>query len=159
MTDIAKGHRSTDRAAPPDERDDGDERLAPVDDEGDLICHFRLAPPRHFTYPALLLLVAEEPRHGYRLVEVLRGLGLGPVSRPNVYRALADLEHDGLVESWPAEPKAGSTRHVYGLTAPGREQLDVWMDVVACERDGLDRFVDRFARWRDPASESEFDAG
>lgn len=116
------------------------------------VCRFRLAPPRHFTYPALLLLVGEEPMHGYGLVEGLRSLGYGPVSRPSVYRALADLEHDGLLESWSAEPIAGSTRHMYGLTDAGRERLYGWMDVVARERDVLDHVVERFAAWHDRSS-------
>ncbi|HXH59052.1 PadR family transcriptional regulator [Iamia sp.] len=136
-----------------------DEACAPVGGDDAPACHFRLAPPRHFTYPALLLLLAEEPRHGYRLVEGLRRLGLGPVSRPSVYRALADLEGDGLLESWSAAPTAGSTRHMYGLSDAGRERLDEWMEVVARERDGLDRVVDRFVRWRDDSAECEGDAG
>ena len=36
-----------------------------------------------------------------------------PSTGPSVYRALADLEGDGLLRSWSASPTAGSTRHVY----------------------------------------------
>lgn len=111
------------------------------------VCHFELSAPRRFAYPVLLLLVAEEPMHGYRLVRSLRDLRYGSVSRPNVYRALADLEFDGLVESWTEEPDAGSTRHVYGITATGRDQLASWMEIVAGERDVLDRVLERFTSW------------
>lgn len=111
------------------------------------VCHFELSAPRRFAYPVLLLLVAEEPMHGYRLVRSLRDLRYGSVSRPNVYRALADLELDGLVESWPEEPDAGSTRHVYGITGTGRDQLASWMEIVAGERDVLDRVLERFTAW------------
>lgn len=111
------------------------------------LCHYELTAPRHFSYPALLLLVAEEPQHGYRLVQSYRDLGYGPVSRPSVYRALADLEHDGLLDSWPAEPIAGSTRHVYGITEAGSGRLRRWMGVIGRERDVLDRILDRFERW------------
>ena len=107
-------------------------------------CRFDIAPPRHFIYPGLLLLLAEEPRHGYRLVDGLLRLGFGPVSRPSVYRALADLDADGLLESWSAEPTAGSTRHMYGLTPAGHRRLDEWMAIVISERDALGKVVKRF---------------
>ncbi len=109
-------------------------------------CRFELAPPRHFLYPAIVLLLAEEPRHGYRLVDALLALGFGPIDRPGVYRALADLEGDGLLDSWSATPTAGSTRHVYGLTAAGQDALDQWMRVIADERDGLDRVLFRYLK-------------
>lgn len=117
------------------------------------VCRFPMAPPRHFTYPALLLLVAEKPQHGYALVEELAMLGYGPVSRPSVYRALADLEHDGLLDSWSAEPIAGSTRHVYGLTDAGRDRLRGWVEVIERERDVLDEVIERFGRWDHEAGE------
>jgi DNA-binding PadR family transcriptional regulator len=109
-------------------------------------CRFDLTAPRHFLYPAILLLLIEEPRHGYRLVDALLALGFGPVDRPGVYRALADLEHDGLLDSWAATPVAGSTRHVYGVTPAGTESLDRWMRVIATEREALDGVLLRYLK-------------
>ena len=68
---------------------------------------FELAPPRRFLLPALLLLLSEEPGYGYHLAKGLEDLRFGRVDRPGVYRALAQLERDGLVESSPGEPTAG----------------------------------------------------
>lgn len=107
-------------------------------------CRFEIAAPRHFLYPSLLLLLAEEPRHGYRLVDSLLRLGFGPVDRPSIYRALGELEGDGLLHSWETEPTAGSTRHVYGLTEQGHLTLSAWMDVVAEERYALDAVLKRY---------------
>lgn len=103
-----------------------------------------LSPPRHFLYPALLLLLSEEPRHGYLLVDALAALGLGRMDRPSVYRALADLEADGLVRSWDEAPTAGSTRHVHAVTAEGEAALDAWMSIVAQERTSLDLVLQRY---------------
>ncbi len=107
-------------------------------------CHFDIAAPRHFLYPSLLLLLAEEPRHGYRLVDSLLRLGFGPVDRPSVYRALGDLESDGLLHSWESSSTAGAARQVYGVTQAGLHMLSVWMDVVADERAALDAVLKRF---------------
>jgi DNA-binding PadR family transcriptional regulator len=107
-------------------------------------CRFDIAAPRHFLYPSLLLLLAEEPRHGYRLVDSLLRLGFGPVDRPSIYRALAELESDGLLHSWEASSTAGSPRQIYGVTTEGLRQLSVWMDVVADERAALDSVLKRF---------------
>ncbi|MGH9128214.1 MAG: PadR family transcriptional regulator [Acidimicrobiales bacterium] len=108
--------------------------------------NFDLAPPRHFLYPAILLMLAEEPRHGYRLVDALLSLGYGPVSRPSIYRALGELQHDGLMHSWTTDSTAGSPRQVYELTDKGTSTLESWMGVILVERDCLDRILARYAK-------------
>jgi DNA-binding PadR family transcriptional regulator/polyisoprenoid-binding protein YceI len=110
----------------------------------DHLARFTFAPPRHFVLPAVLLLLSEEPSYGYELVKGLRAFRYGDVDRPAVYRALAALEKDGLVESWSAESKAGQARRVYDLTDDGRRALRTWMGVVKEERDGLDRVLRRY---------------
>lgn len=122
-------------------------------------CQFSTAPPRQFVYPALLLLLAEEPRHGYRLVDALLRLGFGPFDRPGVYRALADLERDGLLRSWSASPTAGSKRHVYALTGDGFAALAHWMTVVEDEQASLSAVLKRYDAILDgvPVDEDEPD--
>jgi poly-beta-hydroxybutyrate-responsive repressor len=120
----------------------GDDALMPHHDDGR--CRFDVAAPRHFLYPSLLLLLAEEPRHGYRLLDSLLRLGFGPVDRPSIYRALADLEADGLLHSWEMTSTAGSARQVYGVTQAGLHMLSEWMDVVAEESSALDAVLKRY---------------
>lgn len=117
------------------------DRSAP---DADTISRFELAPPRHFVLPAILLLLSEEAGYGYRLVKDLEDLGLGRFDRARVYRALSQLEADSLVESWEAEPSAGQTRRVYGITRLGTRALREWVAVVKDQRDGLDRFLRRY---------------
>ncbi len=107
-------------------------------------CQFAKTAPRHFLYPALLLLLGEEPRHGYRLVDALLRLDFGPFDRPSVYRALADLESDGLLRSWSAAPTAGSVRQVYAVTEAGFAALARWMAVVDDEQSLLSAVVKRY---------------
>ncbi len=107
-------------------------------------CRFELTAPRHFLYPALLLLLAEEPRHGYRLMDAVLRLGFGPADRPSIYRALGELEGDGLLRSWDASSSAGSARHVYAVTEAGHQKLTSWMDAVAAGRDAFDMMLKRY---------------
>jgi DNA-binding PadR family transcriptional regulator len=105
---------------------------------------FEVAAPRHFLLPAILLLLVEEPRHGYSLAKGVQDLRVGRVDRPSVYRALAQLEADGLIGSSPPVPRAGQSRRVYCLTGVGEQVLRHWMGVIKQERDGLDRVLRRY---------------
>lgn len=63
-----------------------------------------------FTEPAVLLLLREDPRHGYELLERLPGVSAedGHVDLGNLYRLLRALEAEGLGQLcvasrvWPA---------------------------------------------------------
>jgi PadR family transcriptional regulator PadR len=105
---------------------------------------FDLAPPRHFLLPAVLLLLSEEPGYGYNLARRLEELRFGAVDRPSVYRALAQLEGDGLVQSSPGPSKAGQERRVYEVTGLGERALRAWMGVIKDERDRLDGVLRRY---------------
>ncbi len=94
--------------------------------------------------PAVLLLLSEMPGHGYRLEKDLRDFGFGPIDRPTVYRALAHLQSDGLVESTQEEAKAGQARRVYRITPLGERVLRLWMNVIKEERDDLGRVLRRY---------------
>ncbi len=72
----------------------------------------------------LLLLLAEQPRHGYELAESLRMSEFEGITTSTVYRELAKLEEDGLVQSfWEASQTRGPARRVYELTTKGRKAL------------------------------------
>ncbi|MEY2552882.1 MAG: PadR family transcriptional regulator, regulatory protein PadR, partial [Ilumatobacteraceae bacterium] len=94
--------------------------------------------------PAILLLLSEEPRHGYGLAKGVHALQIGRVDRPSVYRTLAQLEADGLVTSAADVPRAAQGRRIYSLTALGVQALRRWMGVIKQERDGLDRVLRRY---------------
>jgi len=70
---------------------------------------------------AILLLLEEEPRNGYQLMQELeeRSEGAWRPSPGSVYPALQLLADEGFVRG---EPREGST--LYELTDPGRKHLD-----------------------------------
>jgi PadR family transcriptional regulator PadR len=79
--------------------------------------------PKNFLRPCLLLLLCEQPAHGYDLLERLRPLGFGRDDPGRLYRALRQLESDGLLRSVWEKSTSGPDRRMYELTRAGMETL------------------------------------
>jgi DNA-binding PadR family transcriptional regulator len=78
---------------------------------------------------AVLSLVIERPSYGgeigRRFEERYDGLF---DSRPqHMYKALDDLEEDGLIEPWPVEDEHGIERDGYRATAKGARAYQAWL--------------------------------
>lgn len=74
----------------------------------------------------LLLLLAENPQHGYELQpQVVQLMGTS-YNGAGMYRTLRRLEEEELVtSSWESAPTPGPVRRTYCLTAAGRAELEV----------------------------------
>ncbi|HVL05311.1 MAG TPA: helix-turn-helix transcriptional regulator [Acidimicrobiales bacterium] len=95
--------------------------------------HAAISRPKPLIVAHLLLLMAEEPRHGYELAASLRTWAFEGVTPSMVYRDLARLEAEGLVRSfWEASQARGPARHMYELTDAGHENLAACADDVRC---------------------------
>jgi PadR family transcriptional regulator, regulatory protein PadR len=103
-------------------------------------------PRRQFLHSAMLLLLAEKPRHGYALTNAIADLGLGDMDRPRIYRALAELEVNGLVKALDERSNSGHVRRVYSVTDLGHQSLSAAAVAVAHERAALDNFLQRYSR-------------
>ena len=75
----------------------------------------------------LLLLLGDEPRHGYELIRLLedRFMGLYTPSAGTIYPRLTALEEDGLVEH-----EVVDGRKVYRLTPAGEAELEARRDEI-----------------------------
>lgn len=75
----------------------------------------------------LLLLLGDEPRHGYELIRLLedRFMGLYTPSAGTIYPRLSALEEDGLVEHEVVDGKK-----VYRLTPAGEAELESRRDEI-----------------------------
>jgi PadR family transcriptional regulator PadR len=100
-----------------------------------LRCRWPVGPGRwnvrarieRFVEPAILLLLAAGPRHGYDLKEQLMTLAGGDgADAANLYRLLRQLELEGIVRSSWDTSGSGPARRVYRLTVVGRRLLDEW---------------------------------
>lgn len=77
----------------------------------------------------LLSILANEPAHGYAVIESLRSRSEGTFDLPEgtVYPALHRLEDQGLLEStWSQD--SGRRKRVYQLTPKGQEALSTRQD-------------------------------
>jgi DNA-binding PadR family transcriptional regulator len=108
-----------------------------------------------FAEPALLVLLADRPTHGYELLEQLPEiLGEHRVDVGNLYRALRALEDEGLVVSeWSAD-LPGPAKRTYVLTAEGREVLAAWLDALTQLRAELGLFIERGRKGGDHVRET-----
>ena len=81
---------------------------------------------------AIVALLAEQPIHGWALIQKLKPEGeIGAVwslARPAVYRALEQLQQRGLIEPDGLQRgERGPYRMVFRTTPEGRAALDAWL--------------------------------
>lgn len=100
--------------------------------------------PRSYLRPCLLLLIAEQPSHGYDLLERLEGLGLGATDPGGLYRTLRAMEREDLVTSRWETSAAGPARRTYVLTSEGMDWLHAWAGALRESRRYLSRFLQRY---------------
>jgi poly-beta-hydroxybutyrate-responsive repressor len=100
-----------------------------------------------FTEPALLLLLWEQPSHGYELLERLPELtGSQPVEMGNLYRLLRGLEEEGIVSSeWDASAP-GPAKRRYALTDDGVRLLRHWVEALRQASGRIEALTDRYER-------------
>ncbi len=100
--------------------------------------------PKNFPRSCLLLLIGERPSHGYDLLERLRRLGVPATDPGGLYRALRNMEREGLVSSEWEMSATGPARRTYALTDRGWRWLHVWATAIAESRVLLSSYLDRY---------------
>jgi DNA-binding PadR family transcriptional regulator len=86
-----------------------------------------------------LLVEAEEPLHGYRIIQELeaRSGGIFAFNEGLIYPRLHQMEHDGLLRSrWEGEPGT-RRRKVYLVTDRGHRQLEAELEQWETFRQGM----------------------
>jgi PadR family transcriptional regulator, regulatory protein PadR len=104
------------------------------------------ARPRRWLIPVALVLLQEENSYGYELMErVEEEFGFEQINPGSVYRALRQMEKEGLCSSeWDANANevGDPPRRMYAITDAGEGYLKAWAE--ACEK--YHRLMDQFAR-------------
>ncbi|TEU08780.1 MAG: PadR family transcriptional regulator [Anaerolineales bacterium] len=73
---------------------------------------------------AILSLIAEQPRHGYEIEQVIEERGMREwteIGFSSIYYLLKKLERDGLIEGQLEEAERGPARKIYHITQAGME--------------------------------------
>lgn len=94
--------------------------------------------------PAILIVLADGPLHGYRLTERIGELSLFAGQRPDasgVYRCLRTMESKGLVASSWTPSEAGPAKRAYHVTAAGERCLQQWIETLAAYREGINALL------------------
>ena len=102
---------------------------------------------KDFLRPCVLLLLREQPAHGYELLDRLQSLGFARDDPGGLYRALRGLERERLVSSTWEASAAGPDRRIYRLTRAGREELHRRAKTLVDTRDLLDVFLSRYGEF------------
>lgn len=117
-------------------------------------CRHRVGPAsfevrakvERFAEPAVLLLLAERPSHGYEIAESLEDLLMeGRVDFGNLYRLLRSLETEGLVISSWNEEVPGPLKRTYELTGEGAALLGAWTASLRAGVQRIDALLQRYA--------------
>ena len=103
--------------------------------------------PKSFLRPCILLLLREQPAHGYDLLERIRGFGFTRDDPGRLYRALRALEDEGLVHSAWETSDSGPDRRIYDLTRAGMEWLHEEAKGLAALTRMLESFLARYGEF------------
>jgi PadR family transcriptional regulator PadR len=99
----------------------------------------------------LLLLLLDDPGHGYGLLDGLPQLGFveEALDPSLVYRNLRDMERAGWVVSEWDTSGSGPPRRVYTVTSDGEAHLAEWMQDLQRMKEELDRLLRRYSKTLD----------
>ena len=102
------------------------------------------ALPRNFLRACLLLLLREQPAHGYDLLERLTAFGYDRSDPGAIYRTLRSLELDGFVHSAWESSESGPDRRIYELTRRGMESLHDQAKALSAAGQVIGGFLSRY---------------
>ena len=100
--------------------------------------------PKNFLRPCLLLLLREDPAHGYDLLERVQSLGFDGSDPGGLYRALRALEKEKLVRSVWEPSESGPDRRIYEITRAGMEELHRNAKAIASGQETVSAFLGRY---------------
>jgi PadR family transcriptional regulator PadR len=114
--------------------------------------------PRRFLNPSIMLLLAEEPSHGYALLDKLVAMGVAEkrLPLPLIYRALTYLEVKRMAGfQFKKHEGRGPARKIYHLTNKGRKELASWSESMEDISKFIDGFQERYEKVEESWEEQE----
>ena len=116
-------------------------------------------PERGWVQFLLLMLLNEEPKHGYQLAEDLQTRGYvreGRFKTGSLYTILNRMEKKEILTSKHEESDAGRPRRVYSITEDGREHLKNGLQYMLRRKQFLDEMEEYYRlHFPDTATDGE----
>lgn len=99
-----------------------------------------------FLIPAILLLLSENPSHGYGLTEKYTEFGFTEASSDPgaVYRTLKLLDSGGFIKSKWETDEPGPAKKIYSITDEGMKLLSSWVKEIKERRKTFELFLKRY---------------
>jgi len=99
----------------------------------------------HMLKPTLLFLMHKGATHGYDLLEQLKEYEISEIDPSLVYRAMREMEVEGMVTStWDEKDTQGPPRRMYNLTPFGDRILQEYLNDLRNTRNHIDRLIDDY---------------
>jgi DNA-binding PadR family transcriptional regulator len=111
-----------------------------------------------FVRPAVLTLLAGETLHGYEVLRRLTSLRIFSGQRPDaagVYRALRDMEFEGLLTGAWDLPEQGPAKRRFSITARGLACLARWNATLAEYQAAIGQLLEASRKALGPATDRE----
>ena len=102
--------------------------------------------PKNWLIPVVLLLLREWSSYGYELMERMASFGFAMMNPGTFYRALRQMEKDGLVSSSWDTSGQGPARRLYSITEAGEAYLRLWAGSLGQYRRMMDRLFRLYTR-------------
>jgi PadR family transcriptional regulator PadR len=100
--------------------------------------------PRNWLVPVSLALLRQSSSYGYELMERAVELGFEAMNPGTLYRALRNMEKDGLCASKWDTASAGPARRVYSVTPAGEAYLQLWVQSLRQYQRTMDSFLQTY---------------
>lgn len=107
-------------------------------------CCDKKQPVQRFMETSLLVLLAQQPGHGYSLSEQLDDFGFSDINVSTLYRIMRKMDERGLVSSSWEKGDKGPARRVYSITQIGRAALDGWIDVFVERKSNIEALLSKY---------------
>ena len=88
--------------------------------------------PKNWLTPVALVVLREQPSHGYELMERLEQFEFEQINPGTLYARLRKMEKEGLSKSEWETSSSGPARRVYSITNDGEAYLASWTE--ECKR-------------------------
>lgn len=99
-----------------------------------------------FLQVSLLLLLYDKPGYGYGLLDELALFGFAEdqLNISTLYRTFRKMEKDGLAASCWEEGGPGPRRRVYKITEKGKQDLELWINILKARKAQIDKLTERY---------------